>query len=63
MDPMNRCPECGGTEHRHEPGEYALIGLTNGQIQLHLDKPVNTAVVVTVDVCANCGRVSLHNAG
>ncbi len=40
---MKPCPECGSTARRQEPGEFALIGITGGVIQLHTDAP-NTTV-------------------
>jgi hypothetical protein len=54
------CPECESTDRKQEPGEYALLGLTAGRLQLHTDAPKTTAVIVRATVCANCAYVALY---
>lgn len=56
------CAECGGTSRTQESGEYALIKLTGGALQLHVDEPRTTASVVRVTICDSCGLVTLHEA-
>jgi hypothetical protein len=55
------CTECGGTSHTKEPGEYALLKLTQGKLELHVDHPGTTASVVQVTICDRCGLVTLHS--
>jgi hypothetical protein len=62
MSANKPCAECGKTDRTEEPGEYALLKLTQGRLQLHLDKPGTTASVVRVTTCNNCGLVTLHEA-
>ena len=59
---MKPCPECGSTDREEEPGEFALLGVTQGQIQLHTDAPDTTVAVVRVTVCKGCGYVTLHES-
>ena len=59
---MKPCPECGSTERKQEPGEFALLGITGGRIQLHTDAPNTTVFAVRASVCGGCGLVTLHEA-
>ena len=59
---MKACPACGKSEGRQEPGEYALLALTQGRLELNLDLANNTAVVVRAVVCNNCGYVALYES-
>jgi hypothetical protein len=56
------CPECKGNMRREEQGEYAMIKLTDGRIQLHTDAPNTVAFVVRPEVCMDCGYVTLYEA-
>jgi hypothetical protein len=59
---MQTCPECSSTDRKDEPGEFALLGLTGGKLQLDLDRPNNLMVVVKVTTCQSCGHVALHES-
>ncbi len=54
-----KCPECGSTDRKQEPGEFALLQLTQGRLKIDLET-ANSAVVVRVTTCGNCGLVSLQ---
>lgn len=56
------CPACGGTSSRQEPGEYALMALTQGRLELNLDVAQNAAVVVRAVVCNDCRHVALYES-
>ena len=60
---MKNCPACDSkASARQEPGEYAVLALTQGRLQIHLDAAENMAVVVRAHVCNNCGYVSLYES-
>jgi hypothetical protein len=54
------CPECGETARKREHGEFALIGITDGRIQLHTDKPETPVLAVRAEICVGCSRVTLY---
>jgi hypothetical protein len=54
------CPECEGNARQEEPGEYAMVQITDGRIQLHTDTPDTTVFVVRAQVCMDCGYVTLY---
>lgn len=56
------CPECEGTQRKQEPGEYALLGLKAGRLQIDPNTSNHTAVVVRATVCQGCGYVALYEA-
>ena len=56
------CPECKGNARQEEPGEYALINITDGRIQLHTDAPETKVFAVRATVCQNCRYVTLHES-
>jgi RNA polymerase subunit RPABC4/transcription elongation factor Spt4 len=58
---MYPCPKCASTDLKQESGEYALIALTAGRLQLDL-KSGTSAVVVRVTVCRNCSNVTLEES-
>ena len=58
---MDPCPQCGSTDRKQEPGEYALIKLAS--LELHVDKPATTALVVEATVCKSCANVTLRDVG
>lgn len=57
---MKPCPACGSTKGKQEPGEYALLQLTQGRLKIDLDSSDNTAVVVRAITCGECGYVALY---
>jgi hypothetical protein len=56
----NPCPECGSTDRKEEPGEYALIKLTEGRLKLHTEAPRTEAIIARATVCADCSHVALY---
>jgi predicted nucleic-acid-binding Zn-ribbon protein len=56
------CPECGGNARQEESGEYAMVQVTDGRIQLHTDAPNTVAFVVRAEACMDCGYVTLYSA-
>jgi hypothetical protein len=54
------CPECGSTDRKEESGEYALIKLSQGRLQLHTEAPRTEAIIARATVCANCSYVALY---
>jgi len=54
------CPECGSTDRKKESGEYALIKLTQGRLQLHVDAPRTEAIIARATVCTACRYVALY---
>jgi hypothetical protein len=59
---MKACPACNSTEGKQEPGEYALLQLTQGKLTLDVSRPNNSAVVVRATTCGKCGFVALYEA-
>jgi hypothetical protein len=63
------CPECGSSDRKQEPGEYALMALTGERraggahvLQIDPNTANHTAVVVQATVCQGCGHVALYEA-
>jgi hypothetical protein len=63
MSSHKACPECGSTDRRDEQGEFALVQLTSGRMQLHIDRPNTQALVVRALTCGDCGHVAFFHEG
>jgi hypothetical protein len=55
-----RCAECGGTNLQDEPGQYALLQLKNGNLEIDARSPAmkTMALVVQARICADCNRIA-----
>jgi hypothetical protein len=54
-----KCPACGSTKGKNEPGSYALLKVSGRDtIQINLNTSTMEVMTVKARVCGNCAFVS-----